>query len=93
MDMQQLREQIDQIDLQITELFNTRMELSAKIAALKLCNNMPIFDPVREAQKIRSVTSASDTEFAPYTEALFRQIMELSKAYQAELTQTANEVM
>ena len=47
MDMNEYRKQIDEIDTQLTELFQKRMDTAAKIAEYKKANGMPIFDPAR----------------------------------------------
>lgn len=43
MDLQELRNEINDIDNQLQELFNKRMQISFKVAEYKIANNMPVF--------------------------------------------------
>ena len=43
MDLQELRNEINDIDSQLQELFNKRMQISFKVAEYKIANNMPVF--------------------------------------------------
>ena len=42
MDLQELRNEINDIDSQLQELFNKRMQISFKVAEYKIANNMPV---------------------------------------------------
>ena len=42
---------IDEIDSELTRLFEERMDVVSSIAAYKKEHNLPIFDPQRERQK------------------------------------------
>ena len=57
MDIQELRGQIDQIDDQLVSLFAQRMDIAAQIADYKKQNNMPIFVPAREREKLMDVAA------------------------------------
>ena len=48
MDLQELRNEINDIDSQLQELFNKRMQISFKVAEYKIANNMPVFQSKRE---------------------------------------------
>lgn len=52
MEFQELRERIDEIDSELTRLFEERMDVVSSIAAYKKEHNLPIFDPQRERQKL-----------------------------------------
>ena len=43
MDLSEIRQQIDEIDQELVELFCRRMNLSAQVADYKKANNLPIF--------------------------------------------------
>lgn len=53
MDLQELRNEINDIDSQLQELFNKRMQISFKVAEYKIANNMPVF---RASVKTRYLT-------------------------------------
>ena len=61
------------------------MMLSAEIARYKQQRGLPVSDAVREAEKLLGVASRAPAELADYDDALFRALMELSKAYQQKL--------
>lgn len=46
--IEELRSQIDELDVQIVELLNKRAQVSYEVKKLKLANNMPILDKSRE---------------------------------------------
>ena len=48
--IEELRQEINQIDKEMAELFNKRMECAKNIAIYKKENNLPIFDKTRELQ-------------------------------------------
>lgn len=84
MDITQLRKQIDTIDDEIVRLFCQRMGISAQIADFKKENNMPIFVPAREREKLSDVAEKAGFEMANYTRVLYSMIFELSRSYQSK---------
>lgn len=93
MDIKVLREQIDSIDAELIELFRRRMEVSAHIAQWKRAEGYPVYDPVREREKLSEVSEKSGEEFREYSEALWKTLMEQSKKYQQKLWEAAGEVI
>ena len=85
MDLSEARARIDEIDSQLVELFCQRMTVSRDIAAWKKKNGLPLMDPERERQKLVEVSRQAGEEFRGYTAALYSQLFDLSKAYQAQL--------
>ena len=67
MDMNDYRKQIDEIDAQLTELFQKSMDTAAQIAAYKKENGLPVFDPARERAKLADVASKVRPEMQAYT--------------------------
>ena len=53
MDINELREQIDSIDSQLTALFEERMKASEDVALYKKEHALPIFDSSREEEVIK----------------------------------------
>ena len=88
MDIQELRGQIDQIDDRLVQLFSQRMDIAAQIAAYKKENNMPIFVPSREREKLLDVAQKAGPEMANYTRVLYSMLFELSRSYQSKLGDT-----
>lgn len=83
MDLNQLRNNIDDIDKQILELFMNRMELCKGVADYKIANNLPVFQGGREQQVIDRIKSlTNDKELESGTAALFTTIMDISKILQ-----------
>ena len=88
MDIQELRGQIDEIDDRLVQLFSQRMDIAAQIAAYKKENNMPIFVPSREREKLLDVAQKAGPEMANYTRVLYSMLFELSRSYQSNLGDT-----
>ncbi len=88
MDIKDLRSEIDEIDNQLVKLFAQRMAVSAKIAEYKQDNNLPIFVPSREREKLQDVAQMAGPELANYTRVLYSMIFELSRSYQSKLGDT-----
>ena len=92
MDLKDLRKEIDRIDDELVRLFVHRMETAAQIAAYKKENNLPIFVPAREQEKLADVAAKAGPDMADYTKTLYTLLFELSRSYQSKLTDTNNEV-
>ena len=65
-DLQDLRNEIDSIDRQMTELFEKRMEISRKVSKYKIIYGKKVFDKEREKkslkrQKIRHTPTSTVT--------------------------------
>ena len=88
MDIQDMRKEIDAIDDQLVQLFKDRMEVSARIADYKKTQNLPIFVPAREREKLNDVAEKAGPEMANYTRVLYSMLFELSRSYQSKLNDT-----
>lgn len=84
MDLKELRNQIDEIDEKMVDLFVKRMHIAADIAAYKKENDLPIFVPAREREKLKEVADLSGDQFGHYTRALYSMMFELSRSYQSK---------
>ena len=89
MDLKELRGQIDEIDDQLVELFAKRMDVAAAIGDYKKENNLPVFVPQREREKLKDVAEKAGPEMANYTRVLYSMLFELSRSYQSK----RNEVL
>lgn len=92
MDITQLREKIDNIDDQLVNLFTQRMEITRDIAAYKKENNLPIYVPARERQKLQEAAKLAGPDMDDYTPVLYSMIFELSRSYQSKQNSTATEL-
>lgn len=86
MDLLELRRQIDEIDGQIVELYEKRMEICRRVAEYKISTGKKVFDRQREAEKLAKVRSMTHNEFnACGVQELFEQIMSMSRKLQYRL--------
>lgn len=85
MDLQELRRKIDAIDGEMILLFERRMKIAAEIAEYKRENNLPVFDPERERQKLQDLSGMAKKEHGAHVEALFSLIFEISRAEQEKI--------
>ena len=92
MDINELREQIDLIDSQLTALFEERMKTAAAIAEYKKENGLPVFNRERERQVLNKVTDATAPEIQVYTKTLYQTIFDLSRTYQKKLITPSSEL-
>ena len=90
LDLQKIREQLDQVDSQLVELFEQRMKLCGDVAEYKRKSKKPIFDPEREKQKRFAVRSLAKTPFNEIAvDEMFAQLMTISRRYQYQQLGTA----
>ena len=82
MDLKELRAQIDDIDDALVKLFCQRMDIAAQVADYKKKNDLPIFVPAREREKLQDVSQKAGPEMAAYTRTLYSMLFELSRSYQ-----------
>ena len=85
MELQELRSKIDEIDAQLTKLFEARMDVAAEIGAWKRENHMPVLDAARERDKLADIAASSREDMQTYTQMLYSMIFELSRGYQSDL--------
>lgn len=88
MEIQDMRKEIDAIDDQLVQLFAQRMDVAARIADYKKAENLPIFVPQREREKLADVAEKAGPEMANYTRVLYSMLFELSRSYQSKLNDT-----
>lgn len=82
MDIKDLRDQIDDVDEELVNLFMKRMELSLQIAHYKKEHDLPILVPEREQEILRKVAAKSGSDLECFTRELYTVIFELSRNYQ-----------
>ena len=82
MELNDIRNQIDQIDDQLVGLFVQRMNLSAQVADYKKQNNLPIYVPSREREILQEVAKKAGPDMDNYARVLYSMLFELSRSYQ-----------
>ena len=83
MDLGKLRNQLDQIDERIVELYEERMEICSRVADYKIETGKKVLDKAREEEKLRKVRSLAHNEFNAHgIQELFEQIMSMSRKLQ-----------
>ena len=88
MDLADLRVKIDEIDEQIVDLYEKRMDISRQVAEYKIETGKQVFDKKREEEKLRKVKSLTHNDFNSHgIEELFEQIMSMSRKLQYRLLQ------
>lgn len=91
-DLQESRRQIDEIDSQIVELFEKRMEIAGNVADYKRATGKPVFDKEREDSKIEKLTQMTEDSFNRKCVAeLFAQIMAMSRKFQYSKLESSSE--
>ena len=93
MNLQDLREKIDKIDDELIRLFEQRMDVSAEIAGYKKENNMPVYDPARERQKLYDLSGKVKEGREEYITALYSLLFELSRSEQERIINPNSEVV
>lgn len=82
-DLSVTRREIDQVDSQIVELIEKRMELALEVAKYKKSTGKAIYDRERELQKLDKLGNLASSDFnAKSVQELFLQIMSISRRYQ-----------
>ena len=84
MNIEDIRNQIDQVDDELVQLFVKRMALSAEVADYKKEAGLPIYVPARERQILQQVAQKAGPEMDNYTRVLYSLIFELSRSYQSK---------
>lgn len=83
MDLDSIRQEIDQIDDQIVKLLEERMQLVEEVVAYKKASGKPILDSKREEvifEKVRS--RVEDKRYQETVVATFSDILKRSREYQ-----------
>ncbi|MCR4689731.1 MAG: prephenate dehydratase [Lachnospiraceae bacterium] len=79
----QYRDQLDEIDQKIVDLYKQRMSVCEKVADYKIKSGKKIFDKQREEEKIRTLSRLAEDDFNRHgIGELFEQIMCTSRKLQ-----------
>ena len=86
MNLEELRQKVDQVDEEMLRLFAQRMELSREIGAYKMEQGLNILDSSREKEVLKDrLSQVEDKELRPAAQQLVSLLMDLSKQEQKKL--------
>lgn len=91
MDLKTIRNEIDEIDNSIIELFRKRMDCSAEVARYKAENGIPVFNPERESVILDKVEEQAG-KYGGSARLLYATIMELSRGVQHDMLGSGAEL-
>ncbi len=81
--LEELRGQLDQIDDQMVELFEKRMNVCEQVGEYKVENGMKVLDRAREQEKLQDVKGkVSNAFYKKGVEDLYQQLMSMSRKLQ-----------
>ena len=90
MNLENSRNEIDNIDRHIVELLNRRAEIALNIGGIKAKAGLPVFDRRRESEVMRAVLRSSDGTFGGEAmERVFSEILLESRRLQRCVAQLA----
>ena len=85
-ELTEIRDDIDDIDNQILQLYQKRMNLATDVCEYKIANHKDIFDKKREEEKLKSISQQTTDSFLKLgLEELFEQIMSTSRKKQYQI--------
>lgn len=90
MKLDDIRNQIDKIDDEISKLYLKRMQLISDVTECKRQSDMPTEDKGREEKILRRITINADGDKKEYLVSLYEKIFQDSKKYQNEQTSCDN---
>ena len=93
-DLSITRKEIDEVDKQIVELLEKRMDLALEVAKYKSSTGKPIYDRDRELEKLEKLSDMTSSDFnAKGVQELFSQIMSVSRRYQYRIIGDQDQVI
>lgn len=86
MNIQDYRQQIDEIDRQLVELFEKRMDVASAIGMEKKRQGLPVFDAVREHERLKTVRELTKNDmYKDRVEQIYVSLMDETKKVEEEL--------
>ncbi len=81
--LDELRKEIDEVDKQLVDLFEKRMEIVVEVARYKIENQLPVLNRSREEEVIKkNIDRLKNKDLGAYLKDFFIKLMDLSKDYQ-----------
>ncbi len=85
MDMESLRQKINELDEGIVKLYVERMETVKKIGEYKKENNLPVRDPIREQALLSKIAELAGEEYENNIHSLYSLILDISRSCQTKI--------
>ena len=82
LNLDSLREEINETDRQIVDLFKRRMCLASSVAEYKKIHSLPVLDAARERALLSKISEMAGEEFDIYARTLYGTMLDVSRAYQ-----------
>ena len=86
-ELQQLRQDIDEIDGKLVELFCRRMDVTRRVGEYKRQRGIPVLDQTRERQVLQNKGELAGDELRPAVVTLYQTILALSRRQQRDLAE------
>lgn len=83
--IEELRQEIDNIDIEIKKLLEKRFETSTEVGIIKAASNRRIFDGVREQQIISAINSDISLNYKYEISNIYKEIFKLSRVLQSKI--------
>ncbi len=81
----ELRAEIDRIDAELLKLFAERMDVCSGVAEYKAGSGRPVYDPVRENEKLYAIAAAAPAVYAEGARRLWQTLFEVSRERQERI--------
>lgn len=90
LDLSESRAQIDEIDREITRLFQKRIDVCRDVAAYKIQNQKKVLDKKRELEKLSVLSALAEDGFKAHSvQDLFTQVMAICRKRQYQIMKEA----
>lgn len=87
-DLNNLRNELDQVDSQLVDLLEKRMNIVLDVATYKKQNNLPVYDKNREVEVIKkNIALLKNSDYTKELTDVFESIMAVSRRKQRSLLQ------
>lgn len=84
--LDEARVKINEIDAEISNLFEKRMKVVEEVIQYKIANDLPVFDSQREQEVLsKNVERIEDVNVRPYYATYLQMMMDISKQYQLDI--------
>lgn len=85
-ELEQCRKEIDEIDKELINLFERRMDVAIRVANHKKENDLPIYNEERESKVIKkNVDNLKNKNYDLLARRFFLSVMELSRSLQESI--------
>lgn len=89
--MEDLRKQLDEIDQQMRDLFEARLDVVSEVAQYKIKNNIAVLDSSREAIIIeRGLNAIKNDNYKQYYKQFLDTQLDVSKQWQEAIIKNDN---